>query len=127
MSNNPKYYRQLKANPGLIKKISTIESEINKRKYYYIPKAKISSIQSEIQTGDIIAITTNKKGIDYSHTGLAYVTSENRDLDISFLHASSKKKKVTIESSLVNYLNGIDSDTGITVLRPLDIQSSEIK
>jgi hypothetical protein len=127
MSKNPKYYKQLKSNPELVKKISFLESEINKRKCYYIPKSKISSIQSEIQSGDIIAITTNKKGIDYSHTGLAYVKHEDRHLDCSFIHASSKKKKVTIEPSLVNYLNGIDSDTGITVLRPLDIPSVENK
>ncbi len=127
MSTNPKYYKQLKANPGLIKKISFLESEINKRKKFYIPKSKISSIQSEIQTGDIIAITTNKKGIDYSHTGLAYVKSENRHLDCSFIHASSKRKKVSIEASLIDYLNGVDSDTGITVLRPIEVSSIESK
>ena len=121
MSSNPKYYKQLKSNPALVKKISKIESDLNKKEIFYIPKSKIASIQNEIKTGDIIAITTNKKGIDYSHTGIAYHSSELKTSICSFMHASSKKKKVTVESKLVDYLDSVEADTGITVLRPIDL------
>ncbi|MDQ1266496.1 MAG: hypothetical protein QG635_1648, partial [Bacteroidota bacterium] len=93
------------------------ERRINSGAYYYIPSAQISKIESKLSTGDIIAIATSKKGLDYSHTGLAY--RDNNGL-LRFLHASSKKKSVTLDMSLNEYISSVSLDTGITVLRAKD-------
>jgi hypothetical protein len=114
MSSNPKYYKPLISSEVLTKKMSEIENVINQRAYYIIPKNKIESIEKNIITGDIIAIATEKKGLDYSHTGLAY---HSKGIT-SFMHASSKKKKVVIDKSISEYVFDIKSNIGITVLRP---------
>lgn len=117
MSNNPKYYKQLTANPNLIAEIKTIENKIANHKFYYIPKSKVQSIEPLLQTGDIIAIVTNKQGLDYSHTGIIF----RKDSVARFMHASLKKKKVILDSSISDYLtNSTKSNIGITILRPVE-------
>jgi hypothetical protein len=116
MSQNPKYYEALKKDSTLIPKIKKIEDQINSRKHYFIPKDKVKSIEKKIKSGDIIAIVMNDKGLDYAHTGLAYLDEKGT---LRFLHASSQKKKVLIDESLSDYLMSVKKDLGITVLRPL--------
>ena len=117
MSKHPQYYKPLKNNPALIKKIKAIETAINERTYYYIPKNKVRAIEDKLQTGDIIAIVNTAKGLDYSHTGLIY-----RENDVAhFMHASSLKKKVIIDKSISQYLlHSKKSNKGISILRPLE-------
>lgn len=116
MSENPDKYRALAANPELVPIIKSQEEEINKRDYYYIPKEKVTKQIDKIQTCDIIAITTSIKGLDYAHTGFAY---KNEDGEVKFLHASSQKKKVVLDTYLYKYLNSNNKHTGITVLRAI--------
>lgn len=114
MSRNPKYYDQLKNNSENLKKIQLIENKLNQLDRFYIPKNKINGeVISKIASGDIIFITSARNGLDYAHTGIAL--KEGKQL--KFLHASSKKKKVVIDESLVNYLKTVKGHTGITVLR----------
>ncbi len=115
MSANPKYYDALKKDSTLIPKIKKIEEQINAKKHYYIPKEKIKAIESKIKSGDIIAIATNLKGLDYTHTGLAYRDEKGV---LRLLHASSQKKKVVLDEPLYDYLMTIKKDIGITILRP---------
>ena len=114
MSQNPRYYKALTDNPANIAVIADMEKSINKRTYFILPKDKIAEAEKQIMTGDIIAIATNKKGLDYSHTGMAYVYDE----ETRFLHASSKHKKVLLDRTIHEYVDGISADIGITVLRP---------
>lgn len=114
MSKNPLHYKSLNSNPEFVEIIKKQENEINKREYYYIPKEKLGKKIKGIETCDIIALTTSLKGLDYSHIGFAY---KNKDGEIQFLHASSAKKKVVLDTFLSDYLNGKKNDTGITVLR----------
>lgn len=116
MSQNPKFYDALKKDPSLVANIKKQEDAINKRKYFYIPKHKVKAIENKLKTGDIIAITTSNKGLDYSHTGMIY---KDKQGVAHFLHASSTKKKVTLDVSISEYLATVKSNTGITVLRPL--------
>jgi hypothetical protein len=118
MSENPQYYAALKDNPQMIKKIAAIEEEIKLRDYYLIPTPRIKLIEPYLQTGDIIAIATSKKGLDYSHTGLTYVDEAGK---VHFLHASLKAKKVIIDTSISQYVSNIKTNIGITVLRPLNV------
>lgn len=118
MSANSKLYPALKDNPPLISEIASIEEKTNKRVQYFVPLNKIKSMQNKIQTGDIIAIATNKEGLDYSHVGIAYVSKGKTQL----IHASSKQKKVVIEDDLQVYVSSVKSNIGIAVLRPMPVE-----
>lgn len=116
MSTHPDSYKRLKGNQKFIDEIIKIESEINSRDYFYIPQDKIENVESKIQSGDIIGITTNITGLDISHTGIAYRADDGR---IHLLHAPNVGYKVQIsEKPLAEYIKGNKKQTGIIVLRP---------
>lgn len=118
MSKHRSSYKQLKDNDNFAS-IKEIESNINSRKYYHIPKKKISSIYSDLRNGDIIATTTNIEGLDVTHTGYVYKVS---DSEVYFLHASSKSKKVIISDELLTeYVTSDSKKIGIMVTRPLEV------
>lgn len=116
MSKHPEYYAALKNNPEYVNVIQQTENEINTRTYYYIPTDSIKEIEPNLMTGDIIAVATNKEGLDYSHTGMIIKDKSGKP---KFMHASSKKKKVVVDNVISDYIKGIESDVGITVLRPI--------
>lgn len=116
MSTNPDKYPGLKNNPQQVQKIAEIEKEINKRSYNLLPKEDVKKIESKLLTGYIIAIATQKSGLDYSHTGLIYQIEKKP----RFLHASSKKKKVVLDDTISNYLTQNKDAIGITILEPLE-------
>jgi hypothetical protein len=116
MSTHPQYYPALKNDPEMVKKITKIEEEINSREHYYIPKDKVKRTEQFLRNGDIIAFVTDKKGLDYAHTGLAYVQQDDQ---ARLFHASSKQKKVTLDVRLYQYIANIKSDIGISVARPI--------
>ena len=79
-----------------------------------IPKDKINEACNKIKNGDIILITTHIKGLDTSHLGFAWKNEGKTYL----LHASSKGKQVMISSlPLQEYMEGIDSQSGIMLAR----------
>lgn len=125
MSTHVDAYSQLKSSPENQKRIREIETEINGRERYYLPKRYIGETEKNLQTGDIVGITTSIAGLDVSHTGLCYRDSEGR---LRLLHASSTKKKVLLDTDLDAYLAMNAKQTGIIVVRPLrpaDQSSSE--
>ncbi len=113
MSENPKYYKQLKNNPAFVKKVAAIEAELNANKRVYVPKKHVSEIEAELHSGDIIAVATSIKGLDYSHTGM--IVKEGKKARL--LHASSKQKKVILDGSISDYLKVNKKALGISVLR----------
>jgi len=116
MSKNPDKYKHLTDTPAFILTIAKQEKAINKRKYYFIPKEKVEQIESKIQDGDLIAITTNLKGLDIGHVGIAVKEANGR---IHLLHAPLAGSKVQLsEKPLPEYLAAIKKHTGIIVLRP---------
>ncbi|MGA1413741.1 MAG: N-acetylmuramoyl-L-alanine amidase-like domain-containing protein [Candidatus Kapaibacteriota bacterium] len=117
MSTNPQYYPQLVAEPTLVRKIQGLEEELNAKKHWYIPNAQVKDIESKLQTGDIIAIATNKTGLDYSHTGMIIKNAKGMAL---FLHASSGKKRVYLDKRISSCLSESSTSIGISVLRPID-------
>ncbi|MBS3944389.1 MAG: DUF1460 domain-containing protein [Melioribacter sp.] len=109
-------YRQLKENPMFVIEIASIEKRISKRKYFYIPQEKIEKVESKIESGDIIGITTNIEGLDIAHTGIAIRMEDGR---IYLLHAPNVGHKVQIsEKPLADYIKGNKKQTGIIILRP---------
>lgn len=121
MSSNPELYQALKSNNSYIEKIKTIENEINSRDYFYIPKEKVKEIEPFIRNADIICIATNKKGLDYSHLGLAYIDMSKKSHKARLIHASSKQKKVIIDKTISEYLAESSNSIGITILRPMEV------
>lgn len=94
--------------------IGRAESKLNKHKFFYIPKANVVKVESKIQEGDIIAITSNVSGLDCNHEGFA-IKKNGR---IHLLHASLEQKKVVIsDEPLADYLNRIKKHSGIIVAR----------
>lgn len=117
MSTHPDSYKRLRENPQFIEEIKLTEKEISSRDYYYIPQEKIESIEDEIQSGDILGITTNIDGLDISHTGIAIRLDDGR---IHLLHAPTVGKKVQIsEEPLADYIKAKKFQTGIMVVRPI--------
>ena len=121
MSKNPKYYRALRENESLVPVIAGFEDKINARAYYYIPKDKTARIEGKLQTGDIVAFATNKKGLDYAHTGLVFIDGKGQ---ARLLHASSKDKIVKLDTTISDYANKIETNIGISIARPLDIKTN---
>lgn len=92
------------------------ERKLNKHEFYYIPKANVKKLESQIQDGDIIAITSNIEGLDFNHEGFA-IRQNGR---IHLLHASLEMKKVIISTEpLADYLNRFKKHSGIAVVRLL--------
>lgn len=121
MSKNYDRYPPLKQDKKLLTKIKTIETAINQRTYYYIPKNKVNEACSKIKDGDVILITTNIKGLDTSHLGFAL----KQDGATYLLHASSQGKKVIISRKpLQEYMEGISSQSGIMVARSAKVLPS---
>jgi hypothetical protein len=115
MSENPRYYKQLKENPEFIPIIRKQEEEVNSRQYYFIPENDIEKFEDNIQTGDLIALTTPEKGLDIGHVGIAIKMANGR---IHFLHAPLVGSKVQItETPLSDYVIKNKKRNGIIVLR----------
>lgn len=117
MTTHRDAYKQL-ANDTLFKEMQKIETRLNKRKLYYIPKDSVQKIESKIKDGDIIAITTSIPGLDVSHVAIALKMIDNK---IHLLHAPDVGKKVQISySDLYHYLMENKKQTGIIIARPLE-------
>ncbi|MEW6005829.1 MAG: N-acetylmuramoyl-L-alanine amidase-like domain-containing protein [Stygiobacter sp.] len=117
MTTHVDSYRQLKENPKFVEAIKKIENEISKRDYYYIPEEKIAEVESKIQSGDLIGITSTLEGMDIAHTGIAIRLDDGR---IHFMHAPIVGKKVEITTKpLADYVIGNKKQNGIMVVRPL--------
>jgi len=102
--------------PEAFRRLRLIEGICSRRTHSYIPKADLTRREKRIAGGDIIAITTDEKGIDVSHAGLAVRLGE----EIRLLHASRTEERVVLaEVPLKSYLRTRRSRTGIIVGRPI--------
>jgi Protein of unknown function (DUF1460) len=102
------------ADSTTFKAVKAIEETITKREKFYIPKERVTDIESKIKNGDIIAVTNRLDGMDMAHTGFA-VWKNGR---VYMLHASSKYKKVVMtDVPLADYLMGNKGQTGIMIGR----------
>lgn len=117
MSTHRNAYSQLKIDDSNLIEIIEVEKEINKRGgISFIPKAKIDAINSKVPHMSILAFVTSIKGLDVTHTGFAF----QKDGELTFIHASSAKNKVIIDSSTISeYCNNQKSCTGIILAKLL--------
>jgi hypothetical protein len=100
--------------PAAFHRMQIIEGICSRRTQCHIAKADLHQAVERIADGDIIAITTEEKGLDVSHTGLAVRVGGQ----IHLLHASSAAGRVVLsEVTINNYLLARRSRTGIIVGR----------
>ena len=117
MSTHISSYKMLTAHLEWRTGIRQLEQSVSGKSYRYIPKGKIANTQlfrNTIKDGDIIAIITNKKGLDTTHIGIA---SWHKD-GLHLLNASSIHKKVIDEPmTLYQYMQKHPVQIGIRVCR----------
>jgi hypothetical protein len=117
MSTHPDSYPQLKEHPEFLKTIQEQEAVIGKRALVHIPTGDIEGVQKKIQSGDVLAITTDIPGMDIAHTGIAI----RQGSKLHFMHAPLSGSKVVITTkTLAEYLTGNKRQLGIMVARPLE-------
>lgn len=115
MSTHPTSYKQLADDPAMVARVRGFEDAINKRAFWHVPKDAVPMVESLLETGDIVGITTSIEGLDCTHTGLCY---RDGDGALRFLHASSAKKQVILGPRLSTYLDSIPKDIGIMIAKP---------
>ncbi len=114
MSAHPDFYPALKDAANL-RKVKSLEKEISRRSLFFIPK-NMRRLEDQICDGDLVAITTNWKGLDVQHVGFA-VKVKTR---IHLLHASRVNGEVILsENTLCRYLMQGRTRSGIMVARVL--------
>lgn len=118
MSSHPGAYPLLKVDMEELGLIADMEKRVSGATVRYIPKERVGDSREKlscIHDGDILAITTNKAGLDISHIGFAVW---GKDGKLHLLNASSIHKKVVLEPmTLHEYMQKHPSQTGIRVIR----------
>lgn len=116
MSTHSDSYLPMKKDTSLIAEIASFEKEWQGVQVSYISKEKLylPSKKLKIKNGDILAITTNIKGLDVVHVGFAFWRGEKLHL----LHASSVAKKVIEDPlTLYEYSRNKKAHMGIRVIQ----------
>ena len=96
--------------------ILKMEARLATEEFCYLPTAVLETQESQLQSGDIIALATSIKGLDVTHTGIAIRQKNGR---IHLLHASTSGSVVISKEPLTAYLKKIKHNIGIIVARPL--------
>lgn len=111
-------YKQMKGNAENVAMMQSVEDLMNSRALYYIPKSEVDNYYDKMETGDIVATTTDIAGLDVTHTGFIY--KENGKTH--FMHANVKTKEVMITTEqLKEYLAGNKKQSGVIVARPKSV------
>lgn len=115
MSTHSDSYLPMKKDTSLISQVALFEKAWQGVEVRFIPKEKLNQSPNElkIKNGDILAITTNIKGLDVVHVGFAYWKQGKLHL----LHASSVAEKVIMDNqSLYDYSKNKKAHTGVRAI-----------
>lgn len=116
MSSHPSDYPVLKDHPELIPTIEQQENEISAKGFMYFPKSNISNIYSNLQHGDIIALTSSIDGVDVNHVGIII----KKGNEFHLLHAPLSGKKVLVsDGPITDFLKPQSKNSGIMIARPV--------
>lgn len=119
MTTHQGSYKQLADGGENLDQMNAVETNINSRIIYYIPKENVKAVYDKLQNGDIIGITSTLNGLDVAHTGYIYM----QDGAAYLMNASLKDKQVEISHvDLQEYLMGNPKQGGIVVARVLDVK-----
>ena len=116
MSSHRASYRQL-ADDATLNAIKEAETRISSAPLYRVTRERLPAAQRTLRSGDIIGTVTSMEGMDIAHTGMVMLTGETP----RFLHAPLSGAKVVLSAGdLAAYVQGIRSNTGVVVARPLE-------
>ena len=96
--------------------IVDMEASLTDAELFYVPQDRIAGVYDALQPGDIVATATSIGGLDVTHTGFVHKT----DAHTGFMHASLSSDRVKISDDLQSYVQGIKSQIGVVIARPLD-------
>jgi len=113
MSQNRSSYPQMVKDEATYQCIVNQEADLAKTTVNYIPTNQIKSVYSQLKPGDIVAVATDVKGLDVTHTGFVY---RNADGNLGLIHASPAGA-VTVAYDLHRYISRVESAIGIVVAR----------
>jgi cell wall-associated NlpC family hydrolase len=113
MSQHRSSYPQMVKEEATYQCIVSQEAELAKTTINYIPTNQIKTLYSQLKPGDIVAVATDVKGLDVTHTGLVY---RNADGNMGLIHASPAGE-VTVAYDLHRYISRVESAIGIVVAR----------
>lgn len=113
MTKNRQLYPAM-ANDSVFQAIKGSEKELKDLEFSYIPVSMVDEAsKSYLKSGDIVAIVTDKAGLDVSHVGILNIRN-----GISYLiHASSKYKKVINDTTTLREYLQRQHSPGIRVFR----------
>lgn len=115
MTTHRHLYPMLEAHPEWMADIRRMEDSVPHLRY--IPKGDMANdklLRTVIKDGDIIAIVTNKRGLDTSHVAFAVWHTDG----LHIIHASSTGKRVMEDpSTFYRYLRRHKSQIGVLVAR----------
>ncbi|MBO4906926.1 MAG: DUF1460 domain-containing protein [Bacteroidaceae bacterium] len=121
MTNHVQSYPMMAGKPQVIERIRRAEQAASGMTVRYIPQRLLGRGKSDlgiIHDGDILAIVTNKQGLDTSHLGFAVWGSDGK---LHLLNASQIHKKVVLEPmTLATYMSKHPSQQGVRAVRLLD-------
>lgn len=118
MGTHPDLYPALSSQAAL-KAIQKVEEELSDQVTYVLPREEVSKVENQIENGDIIALATSIEGLDVTHTGFAFRKENGR---LHLLHASTRGSVEISKAPLAEYLQGVKRNTGIIVVRPLELK-----
>ncbi|UNU25907.1 N-acetylmuramoyl-L-alanine amidase-like domain-containing protein [Microcoleus vaginatus] len=113
MSQHRSSYPQMVKDEATYQCIVSQEADLAKTTVNYIPTNQIKRVYSQLKPGDIVAVATDVKGLDVTHTGLVY---RNADGNMGLIHASPAGE-VTVAYDLQRYISRVESAIGIVVAR----------
>ncbi|MFW5973371.1 MAG: N-acetylmuramoyl-L-alanine amidase-like domain-containing protein, partial [Bacteroidota bacterium] len=117
MTENRERYPRLADNDELFECVREMESNLAEHTFHYVRQDDISSVYTELQAGDIVALVTDIEGLDVTHTGLVY---DNGDGSKGLLHASTSGG-VIVSPDLQRYVTNNPRQIGILVARPAGV------
>ena len=116
MSAHRASYPRFAENDSLFRGVREMEQRLEGTDVHYIPQDRIREVYGQLRAGDLLAFATPIDGLDVTHTGLVYA---HEDGGMGVLHASTSGG-VTVAPDLQAYVEGVESQKGIVVIRPVD-------
>jgi hypothetical protein len=116
MSSHADAYPKLVEEPAYVDVIRTAEQRLSSAERYTVPQREIGPIADRIRDGDIIAATSDLRGLDVAHTGFAVWVNGRLHL----MHAPLVGRSLEIsDRPLADRILRIQGQDGIMVARPL--------
>jgi hypothetical protein len=115
-----KHYRYLSHNSDLRRGMAKVEERVSNLPVNYIPRGSVAGIESDIQSGDVLAIVSRDTSGYTSHVGLALRSGST----CRFMHATSsydKGRRCIIDERISRYLADKSQDIGLIVFRPYEV------